>query len=481
MYDVIIIGAGISGLSTACHLSRYSCDMLILDRGADVSEGATKANSGIVHAGYDATPGTEKARFNVKGARMYEDFCKSYGVPYQKTGALVLGFTDEDENTLKKLLERSVQNEVPGCRLLTKDEALQMEPNLNPDIALALYVPESAITSPYELTYALADHAKINGAKFLLNTNVESLSHEENHWLVHTDNGVYKAKAVINCAGTGADVLHNIISTKQVKIIPRRGEYYLLDRLEKPLFSMTIFQVPTSMGKGVLVTPTTHGNLLIGPNAEDIPLEDDTATTRDGLDEVFTKAKRTWQDISLRTVITTFSGIRAHEKEGDFIIGKVEGAPAGAFEAIGIESPGLSAGPAIGIELGDMVAEYLKLSKNTNYMPPTPQPKPFNGMSDDEKKLAYEKDPDYGKIVCRCEQVTEAEIRHSIRRPVGATSVDGVKRRTRAGMGRCQGGFCSLRVAEILKEELGEDNLLTITKMGKGSEMLTGKLSEGEI
>jgi len=235
--------------------------------------------------------------------------------------------------------------------------------------------------------------------------------------------------------------------------------------------------LPTKMGKGVLVSPTTHGNLLLGPTAEDIDDGLDTATTRDGLRDVLDKARLTYPGINLRQVITTFSGIRAHEAGGDFIIGKVEGAPAGAYEAIGIESPGLTAAPAIGEELGDWVAYFLRLDKNLNYIPPTPLPKSFNAMNASERRAAYEMDPDYGRIVCRCEQVTEAEVRRAIRRGVGATSLDGVKRRTRAGMGRCQGGFCSTRVMEILAEELGKD-MKDITKLGGGSWVLDSDINQ---
>ena len=274
-----------------------------------------------------------------------------------------------------------------------------------------------------------------------------------------------------------AGSLHNQISTRKVDIIPRRGQYYLLDHTTPLLFTRTIFQVPTRMGKGVLVSPTTHGNLLLGPTAEDIKDQDDTATTAEGLADVLDKARLTFPDLSLRQVITTFSGLRAHEREGDFIIGQVEGAPPLAFEAIGIESPGLSAAPAIGEELGDWVAYALKLDKNLDYIAPTPLPKPFSAMNQTERQAAYREDPDYGRLVCRCEQVTEAEVRRAIRRPVGATSLDGVKRRTRAGMGRCQGGFCSTRVMQILAEELGRD-LQQITKGGGDSWVLTGSIGE---
>ncbi len=480
MYDAIIVGAGVTGCSIAAHLVKFTPNILILDRADDVCEGASKANSGIVHAGYDAVPNTEKARLNVKGAKMMEELCLKLGVPYGRPGALVLGFNEEDRKQIEVLYDRSIKNGVPGCEIIEREQILKLEPKINPEVLCALNAPASGIVSPYELTYALADSAKENGAEFLLNTQVQSFEHIDKFWRVHTNKGDYEARAIVNCAGCGAESLHNGISTRKIKIIPRRGQYYLLDRGTEAIVSRTIFQVPTALGKGVLVTPTTHGNTLIGPNAEDIPDALDTATTRRGLDDVMEKAFKSLGKKSVRNVITTFSGVRAHEQGGDFIIGAVEGAPEGAFEAIGIESPGLSASPAIGEEMGDWVAYYLKLKKRGNYRPPTPLPKPFSRMSLEEREEAYRQNPLYGNLVCRCETVTEAEIRFAIRRPVGAKSIDGVKRRTRAGMGRCQGGFCCLRVAEILKEELGESDLLHITKQGAGSEMLVGRLGEEE-
>ncbi len=475
MYDVIIVGAGVVGCAVAFRLAEYTGKVAVIDRGHDIAEGASKANSGIVHAGYDAAVGSEKARLNVKGAEMYPEMCARLGVPYGKPGALVIAFNDEELAFVKGLAEQARLNGVAECRVVTMDEALRLEPGVNPNIVGALYAPSSGLVSPYELTFALADSAAENGAEFYLDTEVTGLHKEEGCWVVETAQGRFTAKAVVNCAGIGAGELHNGISTRPLSIVARRGQYYLLDKDRQLSFGMTIFQVPTALGKGVLVTPTTHGNLLLGPTAEDIPDPLDTATTRSGLDELLFKVKKTWPDCTLRNVITTFSGIRAHERSGDFVIGTVEGAPDGAFEAIGIESPGLSAAPAIGEELGDWVAWYLKLAKRGNYREPKPLPKAFSYMSSAERAEAHAQNPEYGRIVCRCEQVTEAEVRYAIRRPCGARSVDGVKRRTRAGMGRCQGGFCSTRVAQILSEELKLD-LLDITKLGGESYMLTDDL-----
>ncbi len=479
MYDAVIIGGGVIGCAIAQRLSEYAGRFAVIERASDVSEGASKANSGIVHAGYDAKTGSEKARLNVKGAGMMRKLCDRLGVSYGMPGAMVLGFSGEDGKSLEALFENGVRNGVEGLRLISREEILQLEPHVNPDVFMALLVPSSGLVSPYELTHALADTACENGVEFLLDTEVLGLSNEEGTWRITTDRGVYASRCVINCAGVGADILHNQISDRTVKIIPRRGQYYLMDHTLPLKFKRTMFQVPTKMGKGVLVSPTTHGNLLLGPTAEDIPDGNDTATTRDGLKEVMEKVRLTYPEADLRSVITTFSGIRAHEQGGDFIIGEVQGAKPGAFEAIGIESPGLSAAPAVGQELGDWAAWFLKLGKNLSYTEPVPLDKPFAGMNETERRQAYERDPDYGRIVCRCEQVTEAEVRRAIRRPVGARSLDGVKRRTRAGMGRCQGGFCSTRVMQILAEELGCD-LDEVSKSGSGSWILSEKIRGGE-
>lgn len=477
MYDILIIGAGVVGCAVARKLSKFRSRIAVIEAAEDVADGASKANSGIVHAGFDAKPGTKKAYYNVKGAALYASLAREMNVPYDPNGALVLGFSEEDRFVLEKLLRQGVENGVKQLQILEKHQILALEPNVNPDVAYALHVPTSAVVSPYEMTVALAYHAAQNGVEFHFETPVTGLEKKGGLWHVTTPQGDFEARAVINCAGIGAAKLHNLISDREVTLQPRRGEYYLLDHTVKCPFRRTMFQVPSKMGKGVLVTPTAHGNALLGPSAEDIEDGHDTATTRYGLDFVLDKCRLTWPGVNTRPVITTFSGVRAHPTTDDFIIGPVSGAPEGAFEAIGIESPGLTAAPAIAEELGDTVAQYLNLEKNEAFLPPRPLLKPFAAMNDQERAEACRQNPDYGRIVCRCEVVTEAEIRDAIRRPVGARSIDAVKRRTRAGMGRCQGGFCSPRVMEILCEEL-HVSPLDITKSGGESRLLVGTLAD---
>ena len=475
--DILVVGAGVTGCAVARVLSRYEASLTVIDRGADIAEGASKANSGIVHAGFDAKPGTLKAKLNVDGAKMYPALCEELGVPYSQPGALVVAFAEDDRATVEKLVAQGAANDVPGVRLVEHDEIMTMEPNTNPAAVCALYAPTSGLTSPYEMTFALADHAALNGAKFCLGEEVSEVKKgEDGLWHVLTNKGERTCKIFVNCAGVGSAKIHNMMSGNELTIINRRGQYYLMDRMAKLPFAMTMFQCPPKMGKGILVSPTVHGNLLLGPTAEDIPDAQDTATPAEGLAEVLAKSRLTWPNASPRGTITNFSGIRAHEAKGDFVIGAVEGQE-NAYETVGIESPGLSAAPAIGEMLGGIIAEEQKLSKKETIVPAIKRPKPFHEMTTEERAAAVAENPLYGNIICRCEVVTEAEIRAAINRPVGATSIDGVKRRTRAGMGRCQGGFCSPRVAEILAEELKID-MTEVTKCGGASRLLTGNIHD---
>lgn len=472
--DILIAGAGITGVALACELSRYRASILVLDSASDVAEGATKANSGIVHAGYDAVPGTKKSYFNVRGASMFPQVCSALSVPYRRCGALVIGFDDQDDQALHRLLDRGSENGVSGLRILSHAEALALEPSLNPEVRSALEVPGSAIVSPYELAFALADKAALNGARFQFGREIISAEKiRDGLWQVSSVGGeIFTCKVFVNCAGTSGAFLHNQISNTPLHMTHRRGQYYLLDRAQNSPFSRTVFQCPSAMGKGVLVTPTVHGNLLIGPNAEDIDDPLDTSTTSAGLSTVLARALRTWPKLSVRTNITNFSGIRAHLNTDDFSVGPVSGAP-DAFEAIGIESPGLSSAPAVAEALSGQIAAHLSLKEKSTFISPPPRPKSFHDMNDAERAEAVRNNPEYGNIVCRCEVVTEAEIRASLRRPVPAVSIDGVKRRTRAGMGRCQGGFCCPRVAQIISEETGVP-LTDITKNGGNSYLLSG-------
>ncbi len=474
--DILIIGGGVIGCAVARELSAYQGTITLIERGSDVAEGASKANSGIVHAGFDAKIGSVKARLNVEGSKMYEAFCRDVNAPYLRPGALVLAFDEEQRQTVEKLYEQGVANGVEALEIIGRDRVLELEPNINPAVLCALYAPTSGLTSPYELTCALADHAAVNGVTFTLETEAQSITPEAGGYAVTTNRGVYHTRLLVNCAGLQSAALHNQLSPRKLEVIPRKGEYYLLDHELVPVFHHTVFQTPTKMGKGVLVSPTTHHNLLLGPTAEDVKDGLDVSTTAAALAMVSEKAALTWPKESLRTVITTFAGIRAHIAADDFIVGATEGAP-GAYETVGIESPGLSAAPAIARTLREQMVAENNLQPKATWLPAPHRNKPFSKMDAQERQAAYAENPAYGSIVCRCEQVTEAEIRESIRRPVGARNMDAVKRRTRAGMGRCQGGFCSPRVLEILAEELGVD-ATQVTKCGGKSNLLVGTIAQ---
>ena len=475
--DIIIIGAGITGCALARWLSRFDVSVTVLEQACDLAEGATKANSGIVHAGYDAVPGTSKAKYNVRGAAMYPALCRELSIPYRKNGSLVIAFSEDDRRTVLSLKERGDANGVPGLVILEREEVLTLEPNLNPAVVCALSVPGGAIVSPYEAAFALADDAAANGVSFLFDAPVRGAGRlPDGGYAVSTPAGTFVCRALVNCAGSSGADIHNMLSQEKLTMIHRRGQYFLLDRAPSQPFSRTVFQCPSEMGKGVLISPTVHGNFLLGPTAEDIDDPMDTATTSEGLSEVLRKAALTWPGISVRSNITNFSGIRAHLPGDDFIVGPCQECP-GYFEAIGIESPGLSSAPAIAEELSALVAGYLSLRRKaeSGIVPYQAPPAPFHDMDPEQRKNAVSSDPAYGQIICRCETVTEAEIRGAVRRPVGARTVDGVKRRTRAGMGRCQGGFCLPRVAAIISEETGIPPE-QVTKNGGNSYLLSGTI-----
>lgn len=475
MLDVLVIGGGVIGCSVARELSRWQLRVALCERGTDVCVGTTKANSAIVHAGHSAKPGSLMAKYNVRGNALYEQLCADLDVPFRRNGSLTLCFAEADRPKLDVLYMDGITNGVPGMRIIERDEVLRMEPNINPEVVAALHTPTGGIVCPYELTVALAENAAMNGVEFHLEAAVEGLtSIAGGGWLVHTRKGDFRTRTVVNAAGLYADVINNMVSSKQLRITPRRGEYWLIDKAYDSAFTATLFQLPSAMGKGILVTPTVDGTVLLGPTAEDIDDKEDLGTTLPGLDQVLKVASLTWPSLPRRSMIANFAGLRAHLSSHDFVIGEAPDAP-GFFNAAGIESPGLTAAPSIAEELSCQIVAALQPSARSDFQPKRPPVQRFREMTDAERAAAIAHDPAFGRIVCRCEMVTEAEVRDAIRRPVGARTVDGVKRRTRAGMGRCQGGFCMPRVLALLSEELGISPL-AVTKDGGASTILTARL-----
>lgn len=471
-YDIIIIGAGVSGSAIARELAKCRRRIAVLERALDICEGTSKANSGIVHAGYDAVPGTLKAKLNIEGNRIMEALSKELDFSFKRTGSFVITFEEAGKEKLQELYDRGVVNGVEGMRILNGDEARAMEPELSDEVKAALYAPTAGIVCPFGMNIAFAENAAVNGVDFYLDTEVTSIEKEENGYCIHAGDKEFHASVVVNAAGVYADIIHNMVCEDKIKIIPRRGEYCLFDKTAGGLVERTIFQLPSAKGKGILVTPTVHGNLLAGPTAEDISDKEGVNTTEAGLEQVLKIGAKSVKNLPVRQVITSFSGLRAHGKNGDFIIGEVDGAP-GFFDVAGIASPGLTSAPAIGVYVAELINKKYPAPVNEEFISTRKGIPNMAEATIEERKELIKMNPAYANVICRCELVTEGEIVDAIRRPLGATTLDGVKRRTRAGMGRCQSGFCSPKVVKILARELGVDSN-QIRKSGKGSEVLTG-------
>ena len=515
-FDILIIGAGVSGTAIARELSRFDASIAVLEKCEDICCGTTKANSAIVHAGFDAPPGSLMAKLNARGNFLMDRIAEELDVPFIRNGSLVICKREEDRPSLQQLLAQGEQNGIPGIRIIERSELRKLEPNISEDAVAALYAPTGGIICPFTLNIAFAENAAANGVQFFLNTEVTGLrrisvpsnlsvvSNEsgaaasENvaagnavsgdavsvdparfgdapFFSVSTNADTFYAKTVINAAGVHAGTVHNWICKEHLQIRPRKGEYYLLDKLAGRHVSHTIFPLPSAAGKGVLVTPTVHGNLLVGPTSHYTDDPEDLQTTDTGLTEVRSKAGQTVRNIPFSEVITTFSGLRASSEQHDFQIGMPS---PGFFDCAGIESPGLSAAPAIGEYTAEMVRNYMNLqpkahfnSKRQGYLNP-------NRLSVEERNALIQNHPEYGTVICRCEMVTEGEILDAIRRPLGATTIDGIKRRVRPTSGRCQGGFCTPFLLKLLEKELPAHDIGAVSKCGTGSEYLFGKIKE---
>lgn len=472
MYDVIIIGAGVTGCAVARYLSRYQGSALVLERAEDVCCGTSKANSAIIHAGFDAAHGSLMAKMNVQGNRMLLELAKELDFPFRMNGSLVVCMSEEDMPRLRALYENGVKNGVEGLEIVDAQRLHELEPNVSKNAVAALWAPTGGIVCPFNMTIALAENANANGVDFRFNTKVTGFTRGEEGWTVHTEQGDFQTRYVVNAAGVYADVLHNMVSARKLHITPRRGDYCLLDRQVGGFVSHTVFQLPGKLGKGVLVSPTVHGNIIVGPTAIDIEDRDGTNTTAAGLEELIAKAGISVDNLPIRQTITSFAGLRAHEDHHEFVIGEAEDAP-GFVDCAGIESPGLTSAPAIGLSVAELLREKLGLRKKEDFIATRKGLLDPKSLTKEAYQALIRENPAYGQIICRCEQVTEGEIIDAIRRPLGARSLDGVKRRTRAGMGRCQAGFCSPRVLEILARELGVSQA-EITKCGGASRLIVG-------
>ena len=475
MYDVAIIGCGISGAALAYELSLYRLKVLVLEKENDIALGATRANSAIIHAGYDPEPGTLMARLNVEGCRMAPEICKRLSVSYRACPSLVLAFDAEDAKSVQKLYERGVKNGVPGLEILSGDQVRTLEPHVSTSVCAALYAPSSGIINPWDYALAFAEVAVQNGVELHLSTPVSAINRTHQGYMLFSGSQCFEAKRVVNAAGVDSAALHNLVAPKAFNIIPTKGSYYLMDKSEGFRARHVLFQCPSARGKGVLVTPTVHGNLLVGPDAA---VSDDAHrvnTTAESLDYIKAEAAKSVPDINYRASIRCFAGMRANSDQKDFVI---RFAAPGFLDLAGIKSPGLSSAPAIAKYAAELLAgDGLELTKKEN--PITERKKiRFKELSTEEKRRLISVNPLYGRVICRCETITEGEIVDAIHSPIPPVSVDGIKRRAGTGMGRCQGGFCGPRVVDILARERGVSPV-EILKDTSGSYILCGDTREG--
>ncbi len=475
MYDVAIIGAGVVGSSLAYYLSQYDISILMLEASNDVSNGTSKANTAIIHAGYDPRVGTLMAKYNVEGSLLMKDLCTKLDVPYINNGAMVLAFSDEELEHVNKLYQRGIDNGVKDLSVLNAEQVLKLEPNITKNVKGALLAKTSAIVSPWELTYALALTAVKNGVELKLNNKVTAITKEKDIFKITTDKSQYQSRYIFNASGIHADKIHELIGKKEFTITPVRGQYYLLDKSQGNKCTHTLFQCPNALGKGVVVSPTVHGNLIVGPDAETINNED-KSTTSSGLAYVKEKAAKSIDSLNYGENIRNFAGIRAKSDRKDFIVEESKSV-SNFFNLAGMASPALSSAPAIALAAVDWLLSKEKLNKKECYITERKKIR-FNKLSAEEKNELIKKDPSYGRIICRCETITEGEILACIDSEIPPASIDGVKRRTNSGMGRCQGGFCSERIAMILMDKLGL-KYNEILQDEQGSYILSSEAKEG--
>ena len=477
MYDVVIIGCGVVGAATAYELARYKLRVAVLEAAADIAAGTTKANSAIIHAGYDPEPGTLMARLNVEGNRLTGEICEKLQVPFKRVGSLVVAFSPEQLPTLRTLYDRGCKNGVPGLRLLSGEEARAMEPGLSEEVCGALLAPSAGIIDPWGFAIAMAETAVRGGVEVRRDCPVTGIEDTGAGFVLHTPAGDVAARFVLNAAGVDADRVHEMLEPNDWHTLPSRGEYYLLDKSDHDRVSRVIFQCPGPEGKGVLVAPTIHGNLICGPNAEAVEDRLDLGNTAAGMAEVRAKASRSVPGIQWRQNIRNFAGLRANTTRSDFII-EESGAHPGFIDLAGIKSPGLSSAPAIAKLAAEMLAaDGLVLEPDPDFVDKR-EHIVFKNLSAEEKNELIRKDPRYGRVVCRCETITEGEIVAALHSPIPPRSINGVKRRCNAGMGRCQGGFCGPRVQEIIARELGIDQAEVLLEQA-GSTILTGRTKTG--
>ena len=478
IYDVAIVGAGVIGGMLARELSRYDLSVCLLEKENDVAMGASKANSGIIHGGYDPEPDTLKAKLNTEGVELLFQAAKELNVPIIRNGSMVCAFSAEEEPMIEALYQRGIENKIPGMAVLNGDEARALEPHLSQAVTKVLRVTNAGIVGPYELTIAAVGNAMDNGVTLERNFAVSSIAYRDHIFCVTAENGnAVQCRYLVNCAGGGSDKIAAMAGDGFFTVVPRAGEYMLLDKAEGKRVGHTLFQCPTKEGKGILVSPTAHGNLLVGPTAQKVESSDSKDTTPEGLAIVQRLSAKSVPTVNFRQVITSFTGVRASTESGDFLLKASDKVP-GLIHAGAIDSPGLTCCVSIAKYLVKLLREEgLALAEKAAWNGQRKDPNAFQKMTDEEKNAFIQANPAYGKIVCRCETISEGEILEAIRQNPGARDMDGVKRRTRSGMGRCQGGFCGPYVMELLAREMGIP-MEAVTKNGGDSKMVIGRIGE---
>lgn len=474
MYDVAIIGSGIVGAACAYRLSRFNLKTVVIEKNNDVCCGTTKANSAIIHAGYDPKPNTLMARLNVEGSKMTQEICEKLDIPYKQIGSLVAAFSEEEAKTIEELYQRGIKNGVQGVKVIGKDELKKLEPNISDEAVCALYAPTAAIVNPWEYGLAMAETAVRNGTEIMLEAEVTGIDKNENSWNIHTAKGDIEAAYVINAAGVNSDDIHNMVAEETFRILPSAGEYYLLDKSEGTRVSHIVFQCPNKEGKGTLVAPTVHGNLIVGPNSVSGDKEDISTKTA-SLDFIRETALKSVPSIAFRENIRNFTGIRANSTINDFII---EFAAEHFLDLAGIKSPGLSAAPAIAKMAEEMLIENgLEAVEKENFIDKRTHIV-FKHLSAPVKNQVIYQNPASGRVICRCETITEGEIIAALNSPIPPVSLDGIKRRAGSGMGRCQGGFCGPKILEIMAKFKNTD-YENILQDNTGSYILTEPTKNG--
>jgi glycerol-3-phosphate dehydrogenase len=475
-FDIAIIGAGVVGASVARLLSSYKISTALVERRADVSFGVTKANSGIIHAGFHHNSSTLKARLEVQGNLMFDRLKAELGFPFRRVGILVAAFSYEEMKTIEALYAMGIANTVPQIEIVGRERILSLEPKLNSDVVGGLWAPTGGIVEPYRLVFALVENAVANGVSLFTDWNLVAARRADGRWILNSEQGqTLEARRVVNAAGLYADEVSACFGGEEFRIIPRKGEEYLLDKNAAGFPSHVLFPVPAKNSKGVLVIPTVEGTMMVGPTAEEIDEKDDESTTPENLERIFSQAARMMPKISKRDIITSFAGLRPALAGNDFFIDISKKAP-GLVQAAGIQSPGLTAAPAIAEYVADLLKEDgLALAEKPGFVPTLPHSPKVRELGFAELDDLIRRERAYGRMVCRCESVSEAEVVEAIRK--GHTTLDGIKFYTRAGMGRCQGGFCTYRVLAIIARETGMP-IEAITKRGKGSPLVVGRIGD---